>query len=100
MFSGFRSRCTTPLAVDVLQRVADAERDVDGALDGQFLLLDQDLAQQPAVHPLHDHVDPAAVFVVIHLHHAGVIELLADLFFALESGRRTADRPRLQDGES
>ena len=61
------------------------ERDAHRALDGHLLLLDQDLAQQPAVDPLHDHVDPVAIFVVIDLHHRRVIELFADGFFALEA---------------
>ena len=52
---------------------------------GSLPLLVQDLAQQAAVHPLHHHVDPAAVVVGEHLHDAGVIQLFADLGFARET---------------
>ena len=41
--------------------------------------------QQPPVHPLDDHVDAAALFAVVGLHHAGVVQRLADLLFAIEA---------------
>ena len=71
--------------VDVLQRIQNARRDLDGALRRQLLLLVQDLPQQPAVHPLHDHVNLAAVIVGEDLHHAGMVHVLADLLLALEA---------------
>ncbi len=35
--------------------------------------------------PLHDHVETAAIFVAVYPGHAGMIELLANLIFALET---------------
>ncbi len=51
---------------------------------GKVLLFVQDLAQQAAIHPFQNHVAPAALFIIEYLHDAGMIELLADFFFALE----------------
>ena len=74
------------VAVDVIQRVADRDGDLDGALGRQHsCLLMQNLAQQAALHPLHHHVDPAAVAVRQHFHDAGMIQLFADLGLALEA---------------
>ena len=52
---------------------------------GNLLLLVEDLAQQASVHPLHDHVDLAAIVIGEDLHHAGMIQGLADLFLALKA---------------
>ena len=74
-----------PVAVNVLQRIADPERDPQRAFGGEFSLLVEDLTQQPAVNPLHDHVDPAAAILGHHLHNAGVIQLRADLLLPMEA---------------
>ena len=42
-------------------------------------------AQQAALHPLHHHVELAAFVVAEDLHHARMIEHLADLFLAAEA---------------
>ena len=73
------------VAVDVVQRIADAQRDSYGALRRKFLLLVEDFAQQPAIDPFHHHVDLAAVAVGVHLHHAGMIEGLADILLAMKA---------------
>ena len=52
---------------------------------GKFLFGVQDLAQQLSIHPLHDHVDLAAVVVGVHLHDAGMVELFADFLFAAKA---------------
>ena len=57
----------------------------DGALQRQLAAVVQHLAEQAAVHPLHHHVDLAAVVVGQHLHDAGVVQLLADFGLALEA---------------
>ena len=73
------------VAVNVVERVQNLHRELDGALRRQLLLFMDDVAQQPALHPLHHHVDLAAGVVSQHLHHAGMIQHLADLRFALEA---------------
>ena len=45
----------------------------------------QYLPQQPPVHPLHHHVELAAVVIRQHFHDAGMIELLADFALAVET---------------
>ena len=52
------------------------------ALRRQFLLLDQDLPQQPSIDPLQNHIHLAAVFVGEHFHHRGMVQFRADLFLA------------------
>jgi hypothetical protein len=52
---------------------------------GGLLLLVEDLAQKPAVHPLHDHVNLAPVFVDIDLHYAGMVHVLADFLFTAKT---------------
>ena len=52
---------------------------------GSFRFFVQNRAQQPPVNPLDDHVTPAALFAVVGLHHAGMVELLADLLLAPEA---------------
>ena len=44
------------VVVDVGERLADAERDFDGALGRKLLLFVEDLAQQLAIDPFHHHV--------------------------------------------
>jgi len=56
-----------------------------GSLDGQALLFVENVAQQAAVDPLDDHVAAAALFAVVGFHHAGVVDLLADLLLAAEA---------------
>ena len=72
-------------AMDIFEGIADSQRDTNGAVNGQLFLFDQDLPQQPPIHPFHDHVHAAAIIVGVYLHHARMIELLANLFFALEA---------------
>jgi hypothetical protein len=57
MFSGFRSRCTTPWRMNVFKRLADADGNARGAFRRKLLLFLENGAQQLAVHPLHHHVD-------------------------------------------
>ena len=52
---------------------------------GSLRLLIQNGSQQPALHPLDHHVEAAALFAVEGLHHAGVVELLANLLLAAEA---------------
>ena len=74
-----------PLAVNVIQRLANLECDPHRALGGKLSLLVEDLTQQPPLHPLHDHVDPAAAILTYHLHYAGVIQLLANFLLAIKA---------------
>ena len=74
-----------PVIVNVVQRLADAERDPHRALGGQFPLLAQDLAQQAPLDPLHHQVDPAAAVLCNDLHHAGMVEFLSNVLFAMEA---------------
>ena len=55
-----------------------------------------------AVHPLHDHVNLAAVVVREDLHHAGMVESLADFLFALKAieEHRIAFHFRVRDFDS
>ena len=85
--------------VYVVERVADSRGDAHGALGGKLAALIQNLSKQAAVHPLHHHVDLAAVVVGEDLHHARMIELLADLLLALRSDRRILDRLPSPDAE-
>ena len=71
--------------VHVVERIADAEGDFDRAISGQFFLFVQNGAQESAIDPLDDHVEAAAVFAVEGLDHAGMVELLPNLLFALEA---------------
>ena len=52
---------------------------------GSLLLFVENVAQQAAVDPLDDHVEAAALFAVVGFHHAGVVDLLADLLLAAEA---------------
>ena len=74
------------VAVDVIQRIAYAQRDSHRAFGRQLALFVHQLAQQPSLHPLHHHVAFAALFVIAQdLHHPGMIQFSADLLFALEA---------------
>src|SRR5215469_3695430 len=72
------------LAVDVLQRPADAERDLHSALRRKLPLI-KNLPQQPPFNPLHNHVNLAMAVLAHYLHHARMIQLLADLLLAMET---------------
>ena len=74
-----------PPLVHVVQRAAHPQRNLDRTLDRELLLFVQQGAQQSPVHPLHNHVHPAALFAIKGLHHTGVIQQLADLLFAFET---------------
>ena len=52
---------------------------------GNFFSAAHLVAQQVAGHPFHHHVDAAVVIVFENLHHARMVELLADLLLALEA---------------
>ena len=76
--------------VHVVERVADAQGDAHRPLDGQPALAVRTLfvensPQQRAFHPLDHHVGAAALFAIVGLHHAGVVEFLADFLLALEA---------------
>ncbi len=71
--------------VDVGERLADAERDFDGALLRKFFLFVQDLAQQLAVDPFHHHVVLGGMFLGEDLENVRVIEMAADFGGALEA---------------
>ncbi len=73
------------LAVNVFQRFANSLSNADCAFDRHLFLLDQNLPQQLPFHPLHDHVNAAAVVIRVHSHDAGMVELLPDFFFTLEA---------------
>src|SRR6266849_774210 len=73
------------VAMNVIQGVADRNRDTPGPFNRQLSSLAQNLAEQAALYPLHHHVDAAAVFIREHFHHAGVIEFFADFRLALEA---------------
>ena len=80
------------VSVDVIEYVQNAQGDAQGSLRREFLFPIEDLAQQAAIHPLHDHVDLAAVLVGEDFHDAGMVHGFADLFFAaetIEKGRIT-----------
>ena len=71
--------------VNVVEGIEDAQRDADGALRRQLPLFAEDLPKQPALDPLHDHVNLAAVVVGEDLHHPGMVHQLADFFLAAET---------------
>jgi hypothetical protein len=71
--------------VQVVERFADGHGEGHGAAHGQFSLFVEDGTQQPSVDPLDHHVEAAALFAVVGLHHAGVVDLLADLLLAPEA---------------
>src|SRR4029077_2856378 len=62
-----------------------AEGDSYGAHRGGFFLLVEDLTQQPALNPLHHHVDLATVAVRVYVHNAGMIDGLANIFFTVKA---------------
>ena len=74
-----------PLAMNVIEGLAQGESNADGALRGKLFLFVQDLAQQAAVHPFQNHVAAAALFIVEYANDAGMIEFFADFLFALEA---------------
>ena len=73
------------VGVDVLQRAADADGELDGAVDGEPGLLLNDLAEKAAGDPLHDHVDLGAAGVGEDLHDGGMMQAGADVCLALEA---------------
>ncbi len=64
MFSGFRSRCTTPCLCMVSSASQMASVSSTARSMGSLPLLVQNRAQQPALDPLDHHVAAAAVFAV------------------------------------
>jgi hypothetical protein len=50
------------------------QRELTARSMGSLPLFVQNGAQQPAIHPLDDHVEAAALFAVVGLHHAGVVD--------------------------
>src|SRR5476649_202239 len=81
---GFQIAVDHAVGVNVVQGVADPGGDSNRPAGWKFALLAEDLAEQAALDPLHDHVHLAAVLIREHLHDAGVIEVLADGFLAPE----------------
>ncbi len=73
------------VGVKVVERFQNAQRMRMARSRRQLALLVEDLAQQAAFDPLHDHVDLAAVVVGEDLHHAGMVHHLADFFFAAKA---------------
>ena len=72
--------------VHVVEGVADAQRNAGPrARWAACAALVQNRPQQPPLDPLDDHVEAAALFAVVGLHHAGVVQFLADLLLALEA---------------
>src|ERR1700687_5631095 len=51
----------------------------------QLGLFIENLPAQAPIHPLHDHVDAAAMFVGKNFHHTGMIQNLADFFLTMEA---------------
>ena len=84
MFSGFRSRWTTPLRVNVFERFQHFDGDADGAVLRHAAFV-EDCAQQRAVAPLHHHVDARPLLSAVDAHDHGMVELLADVRLALEA---------------
>ena len=72
------------VGVDIVKRFENAYRDMDGAVLGNTPFI-HDLTQQPAVAPLHDHVDAGMFFVAEDAHDLGVVELFTDARFAMEA---------------
>ena len=83
MFSGFRSRWTTPCR-GCIQALQHLDGDANGAIL-RHAAFGEDVAQQPAFAPLHHHVDARAFLAAVDAHHHGVIQLFADGGFALEA---------------
>jgi len=73
------------VGVDVLEGAADADGELDGAVDGQLWLLLNDLAEKMAGDPLHDHVDLGAAGIGEDLHDGWMMQAGADVCLALES---------------
>ncbi len=73
------------VAMDVIQSVRDMDGDRSGALQRQLAAVLKNLPQEPAIHPLHYHVQLATVVVVQYLHHAWMVQFLADLGLTLKT---------------
>jgi len=71
------------IGMDVLERIENADGDVDGALlrDAAF---SEDVAEEAAGDPLHDHVHAGAFLSAEDAHDLGVVKFFADAAFALE----------------
>src|SRR6266481_5924070 len=72
------------MPMDVLQSIQNAQCDANSSIHWEPLLFTKNLAQQPAVKPFHDHIDLATVIICHHLHYARMVQLLADLLFAMK----------------
>ena len=72
------------MPVDVIERVAQVPRNSNGALRRKLFLLIEHLAEQPALHPIQDHIPPAAVLIAENSYNPRMIELLADIFLTLK----------------
>ncbi len=71
--------------MDIVEGVEDTDGDVNGAFGRHLALFEHDLAEQAALDPLHDHIDPGAVLVGVETHDVGVVERQADGLLALEA---------------
>ena len=87
------------VGVDVVERLKNAEGDVDGAVMGNAALV-ENLAQKAALAPLHDHVDTRTLFAAIDAHYVWVVKLFADAGLALEAVGENRDRPPCRGEES
>ncbi|MGA3100880.1 MAG: hypothetical protein ABSD61_03365 [Terracidiphilus sp.] len=69
------------LAIESLENL---DGDADGALLRHPALI-ENLAQETAVTPFHDHINAGAAIPSVNLHHVGMAKACADLRFALEA---------------
>ena len=80
----FQVAVDNAVGVDVFEGVENTDGDADGALLGDAAFV-EDLAQQAALAPLHDHVDAGALLAAVDAHDLGVVEFFADAGFALKA---------------
>src|SRR5215475_8487239 len=73
------------VGMDIFERRGDLQGDPESTFAGELALLFQNLAQQPAVNPLHRHIELTVIEVGKNFHHAGMIEFFAYLLLALEA---------------
>ncbi len=65
------------VGMDIFQCVQNANGDADGPVLRNLALI-QNIAQQPAFAPLHDHVNAGALLIAKNAHHLGMVQFFAN----------------------
>jgi len=66
------------LPMNVVERLADGERDPQAAPHGEPALIGHHLAKQSPFNPFHDHIQPAAIAIVERFDGTGMVEFPAN----------------------